>query len=83
MGVGREVPGDVKPVVLCCGGGTLCCHLDGVKQEEKLLLTSSCHLEFSGALEVLRGLTWPAAVRCFWGHLLSLPAPPFLSAPWT
>lgn len=24
MGVGREVPGDVKPVVLCCGGGTLC-----------------------------------------------------------
>lgn len=70
--LGREVPVHVKPVVLCYGRGHCAiCHLDGVKQEEKLLLTSSCCLEFSGALEVLGDLPWPSVVPWFWDHLLS------------
>lgn len=61
--LGREVPEDVMPVVLCCGKGHCAtCHLNGVNQEEKLLLTSSCYL------------TWPAIAPWFWDHCLS-PSP--------
>lgn len=66
--LGREVSEDVMPVVLCCGKGHCAtCHLNGVNQEEKLLLTSSCYRNYQ---EVLWDLTWPAIAPWFWAQSL-------------